>query len=132
MAETNLSWEGIQLVWVIMGVIGAALGIGAMPKMSNRECWVALGSGLVFSGYGPQWANHAYVHWAGWVNPAHDPMPNFMLGSVAFVCGVGGLFLIPAILAFYRDPRGFISKVLQLIKGVKVPPLEDEERKGEA
>lgn len=116
MADQRWSWEGIQLIWVVLGIFGAALGIGSMPPMSARQCWTALGSGIVFAGLGPQWADHTYIHWLPtWVNPTHTPMPDFMLGSIAFICGVGGLFLIPLIIAFWRDPRGFFVSAIQLI-----------------
>lgn len=112
MDEQHWSWGGIQLIWVVLGILGAAMGIGSMPPMSTKQCWVALGSGVFFASYGPQWASYAFVHWIpAWLNPAHDPMPSFMTGSVAFFCGVGGLFLIPGVIAFWKNPREFVRDV---------------------
>lgn len=116
MDEQRLSWGGIQLIWVVLGILGALLGIGSMPPMSNRQCWVALGSALVFSSYGPQWAAFIFAHWLPeWMNPAHAPMPSFMLGSVAFVCGVGGLFLVPGIITVWKDPRGALRDLIEYL-----------------
>lgn len=115
--ETKLSWEGIQLVWVVLGLFGAALGVGTLPPMTTRQCWVALGSGLVFAAYGPLWVNHAFQHWVpAWANPTQAAVPSFMLGSAAFICGVGGMFLVPAILSFWRDPRAFAVRAWEFIK----------------
>jgi hypothetical protein len=116
MEHQRWSWEGIQLIWVVLGILGAALGIGSMPPMSKKQCWTALGSGCIFAGLGPQWLNHAYMYWfPTWINPAKTEMPGFMLGSFAFVCGVGGLFLIPAIVAFWKDPRGFLVSIVEFV-----------------
>ena len=107
MNDQHLSWDGIQLIWVVLGILGAAVGINNMPPMSKRQCWSALCSGVIFAGYGPQWVDYAYVHWTpDWFNATHGDLPSFMLGSIAFVCGVGGLFLVPGIMTFWKDPRG--------------------------
>jgi hypothetical protein len=114
MADDRLSWEGIQLVWIVLGLFGAALGIGSLPEMSKKQCWVALGSGLVFSAYGPMWIAWGVNHWV-----TAEPMPPFMLSSTAFICGVGGMFLVPTIISFWQDPRAFLVHAWGVIRGVK-------------
>lgn len=128
MDDQHWSWEGIQLIWVVLGIFGAAMGIGAMPPMTKKQCWTALGSGVFFASYGPQWMNYGFIHWVpAWINAGHDPMPSFMLGSVAFVCGVGGLFLIPGILAFWRDPKGTVLDIWRAVTTLNRAPKEGEQ-----
>lgn len=127
--ENTLSWEGVQLVWVVLGLFGAALGIGAMPPMTKKQCWTAMGSGLVFAGLGPQWVNYAYMFWTpAWLNSEHTALPSFMTGSTAFVCGVGGMFLVPGIIAFWRDPRAFVIALWEFIRlATRGPRPEDKQ-----
>lgn len=131
----GLSWQGIELIWVVMGFIGAALGIGSMPPMSRRQMWVAFLSGLFFAAMAPQWADWGFQQWA-WANPMHEPMPRFMGNTLAFFFGVGGMFLVPGMIAFWRDPWGVIDKLLTIIdrlrgKAPPSPPPDSESRQGE-
>lgn len=129
----KIQWEGIQLIWVVMGIFGAAIGLGSLPRMTRKQLWTAVASGIVFSAMAPQWANHAYVHWLPtWVNASGAPLPSFMSGTIAFVFGIGGMFIVPGIIVFWQgfstDPWGWFHKLMDAInraRGIPVPPDSD-------
>lgn len=107
MDEKRMTWEGINLLWIVLGFIGAALGVSYMPPMNKKQLAGAMLSGLVCAALAPQWAGHYYAKIIG------EPTPAFMNNTVAFLFGIGGMFIVPAVLVFwtgFRDnPLGFID-----------------------
>jgi len=129
----KLAWEGIELVWVVLGFFGAAIGLGSIPQMSRPQLWTALMSGVVLSAMAPQWANFIARHMMpSWVDPITLLLPSFMTGSIAFVFGIGGMFIVPGIIVFWREfginPWGWFTKILDLINRARgiTPPPEDK------
>lgn len=119
MSGTKLSWEGIELVSLVLGFIGSALGIAYMPKMDKAQLFAALLSGVVCAALGTPGFEFAYMNWSpAWINPGHEPMPEVLSHIVAFFLGVGGMFIIPGMILFWRNPVAFI----QWLKGAKAPP----------
>jgi hypothetical protein len=102
------SWEGIQLIWVVFGLVGAALGIASMPKMSNRQLWVALVAGVVCASLGPGLLVELLSWWRE--RPA-VPLPTAVGNGLAFFLGIGGMFIVPGAIRFWQvvqdNPLGF-------------------------
>ncbi len=127
----KIQWEGIQLIWVVLGIFGAAIGLGSLPQMNRPQLWTAVSSGIVCSAMAPQWANHAYVYWLPtWINSSGDTLPSFMSGTIAFVFGIGGMFIVPGIIVFWQgfqdNPWGWFSKIMDAINRMRgVPPDRD-------
>lgn len=113
----GLSWEGIQLVWVILGFIGAALGIGSMPTMTRKQLITAMLSGLVAAALAPQWAAHLYGRWFG-----PEPIPPFMNNTIAFFFGIGGMFIVPGAIVFWQNFRNNPLGFIDWIRGKGPPP----------
>lgn len=111
MSDSKWSWEGIQLLWPILGLIGAALGIGSLPPMTHRQLWTALLSGVVAAALAPQWAAHIYLRWFG------AEIPPFMNNTIAFFFGVGGMFIVPAVIVFWKTMRDNPFALIDWLRG---------------
>lgn len=109
-SESRFTWEGIHVIWIILGLIGAALGVGSMPEMTRKQLWTSLGSGLACAIVIP-WVLPDAIAW--WRNvPAH-PLPVPVTGAIAFFLGIGGMFIVPGFIVFWasvkRNPFGFLD-----------------------
>lgn len=122
--DTGLVWEGIKLIWVVMGFIGAALGVSTLPPMGPKQLFFAATSGIVCAAFAPQWAGFMYLRWMG------DPIPAFMNNTIAFIFGIGGMFIVPGLITLWRgfkdNPWGWVQKIAELFgyskKGPPPPP----------
>lgn len=116
----KLSWEGIELMWVVLGLIGASLGISRMPTMTKRDLSFSLLSGVVCAAFAPQWAAHFYHVYMG------AEIPVFMNNTVAFIFGIGGMFLVPGVIVFWqafsKDPWGAVMKLVNALRGKSSAP----------
>lgn len=126
--QDKIQWEGIQLIWVVLGIFGAAIGLGSMPKMNRPQLWTAVASGIVCSAMAPQWGNHIYKYWLA----SGSDLPSFMTGTIAFVFGIGGMFIVPGIIVFWQgfqeNPWGWFNKIMDAInrvRGIAPPPDRD-------
>lgn len=102
--------SGVKVVALVFGFIGAALGISYTPQITKKAAVAALASGIVCGGLGP-----SLLAWAfNWHLPATAD------NALAFVCGVGGMFIIPGLIAawqgFAHDPWGFIDRLRGIAK----------------
>jgi hypothetical protein len=100
---TQSGWAGFELIAGVLGFIGAALGISYSPPMTKREMFAALLAGLVCGVLGPQLIAHVYA------------MPPIVNNALAFIFGLGGMFIVPGLLAMWRgfavDPWSFIDRI---------------------
>lgn len=114
------SWEGIELIWVVLGFLGAALGVSRMPPMNKWQLMSSLVSGIVLASQAPQWAAFFYLKWTGAAIPA------FMNNTVAFFFGIGGMFIVPGVIVFWqefgKDPWGAIMRLVNLVRGKPTLP----------
>lgn len=114
--ESRSAWAGVQVFWIVLGFLGAALGVSSMPTMSKKQMFTAVVSGLVCSALAPQWAAHYYARIFS------EPIPAFMNNTVAFVFGVGGMFIVPGLIVgwqrFKENPFVFID----YLRGKGPPP----------
>lgn len=123
MSDDKLTWEGIDLIWVILGFLGAALGLSRMPPMNKWQLFTALISGVVFAAFAPQ---ILLLIWAA---------PPVIRNITAFVFGIGGMFIVPGIIVFWQafatDPWGWFTRILDIIDRVRKGAREanDETRK---
>jgi len=96
-----LDGAGVKVVSLVFGAIGAALGIAYSPQMTRREMFAALLAGLVCASIMPQVLLH-YLALPGWASNA-----------AAFIFGVGGMFLVPGLIALWRgfaaNPWGLLD-----------------------
>lgn len=87
----------------VLGFIGAALGISYSPPMTKKEMFAALLAGLVCGVLGPQLVSQLYQ------------VPPIVNNALAFIFGLGGMFIIPGLLAMWRgfavDPWSFIDRI---------------------
>jgi hypothetical protein len=101
---SEASHGGFELIAGVLGFIGALLGVSYSPPMSKKEMFAALGAGLVCGALCPLLIVQLY--------PALPPVASHAL---AFVFGVGGMFIVPGLLALWRgfavDPWGFIDRI---------------------
>lgn len=127
----KLSWEGIELIWVVLGLLGAFLGISRMPPMTKGQIISAYISGIFFSTQAPLWLDWAYVRWTPlWMNPEHAHLPAFMNNGFAFFFGIGGLFIVPGFIVFWqafgKDPWSAVARVVNVLRGKSTPTLPDD------
>ena len=97
------SIEGFSVVSMVLGLIGAALGVSYSPPLTRREVFAALLAGVACAALVPQALQ------AMWQLP---PVVN---NVAAFFVGIGGMFIVPGIIAIWRsfaaDPWSVIDRV---------------------
>lgn len=103
--------SGIKIVSLVFAFIGAALGISYTPEMTKRTAFAALLSGVVCGALGPE-----LIAWGfGW------KVPLLINNIFSFICGIGGMFIVPGILMAWRgfatDPWAFIDRLRGAGKG---------------
>lgn len=122
----RLAYGGIDLLWLILGFIGAALGIGSMPPMSKRALATALGAGVVCAALAPQAAAELFALWKD--RPA-VMLPVAVNNVLAFLFGIGGMFIVPGLSALWRriveNPVGFLRWARGGFRG-NAPPKPDD------
>lgn len=103
--------SGMKIVWLVLGFIGAALGIRYSPPMSKGDAIAALGAGVVCAGFGPP----LFAFWFSW------KLPPVADNALAFVCGILGMFVVPGILSvgreFAANPWSFFDKLRSVFGG---------------
>lgn len=92
MKDDGLSFEGIRLITIILGFVGAALGISYTRQMSKRDQWAALLSGVAMCMLIPQ----ASSDW--WHSHYNEEMSPAINNIVAFLSGLFGMFIVPGLL----------------------------------
>jgi hypothetical protein len=121
----KFSWEGIQLLWIILGLLGAALGIGAMPQMTRKQLWTALGAGAVCAMLAPG-AIPELLGW--WRNTPAVALPGAVGNLVAFVFGIGGIYFVAGIVAVFKKFQVNPLWVIDFARGRQtLPPPPDPE-----
>lgn len=104
----KLTFEGINLLWLIFGLIGAALGISYMPPMTKARMAAALVAGIACAALFPQLAAALYQTWFT------TPIPPAINNTFAFLFGILGMFIIPGIIVigekFMENPWWVIDK----------------------
>lgn len=95
-------WNGFELITAVLGFIGAALGISYSPPMTKKEMFAALLAGVVCAVLGPSLLMQLYT------------LPPIVNNALAFIFGIGGMFIVPGLLALWRsfatDPWKFIDR----------------------
>ena len=106
------SATGVKLVLLVFAIIGAALGIGYSPKMTPWQACIALLAGAVCGVLGPD-----LIAWGH-----GKDLPPAIEKLAAFVFGIGGMFIIPGLIAlwqgFRNDPWAWLDK----LRGLKNTP----------
>lgn len=123
MSDQRLAWEGVDLIWVIFGLLGSALGISRMPPMNRWQLAMSLVSGVVIAALAPQ------IMVLVWPSA-----PDVIKSVTAFIFGIGGMFIVPGIVVFWQgfatDPWAWATRILDLIDRVRrAPPRDDDERR---
>lgn len=98
-----LDAAGVKVVSLVFGAIGAALGIAYSPTMNRREMFAALLAGLVCASIGPQLVLHYFT------------LPQWASNGASFIFGIGGMFIVPGFLSFWRgfatDPWAWFDRL---------------------
>lgn len=106
----NDEWQGIKIASLVFGLVGAALGISYTPEMTKRQMAAAVLAGITCAGLCPQIVEQWYHL---------SPIANNLL---AFVFGIGGMFIIPGLLTLWRgfsqDPWAWLDR----LRGNSPPP----------
>lgn len=109
------SQTGIKFVSLAMGFVGAALGISFTPPMSRKMAFGALLSGLVFGAFGPELLAFAFK----------TTFPPTVSNGIAVIFGVGGMFIVPGVVAFWQgfkdDPIGWTFGILDKLRASRTP-----------
>lgn len=86
-----LGEAGIKLAWLVFGAVGALLGISYTPAMTSRQMIAALLAGISCASLAPQG-----------VLAVWPSLPPFAQGAIAFAFGIGGMYIVPGLLALWR------------------------------
>ena len=99
----DFDWHGFELITAVLGFIGAALGISYSPPMTKKEMFAALLAGVVCAVLGPSLVMQVYT------------LPPIVNNALAFIFGIGGMFIVPGLLALWRgfasDPWAWLDKL---------------------
>lgn len=100
---------GVKLVSLVFAFLGAALGITYTPEMTKRLAFAALLSGMLCGSFGPEVVNYFLA----------TPLRPVLNNAIAVIFGIGGMFIIPGLMTFWRgfgtDPWGWLDK----LRGIK-------------
>lgn len=106
---TTFEKAGFDLLTIVFGGIGALLGITYSPPMTKKEMVAALIAGFACAALGPELVAQFIT------------LPAKVNNALGFLFGLGGMFIVPGLLALWRgfavDPWGFIDR----IRGIKKP-----------
>lgn len=107
----------LDLVAIVLGFVGALLGVSYSEPMTKKQLLAALGSGSIVAALAPPLVTLLiHLQWPT-VN-----LPVAINNVMAFVFGIGGMFIIPGVLSFWKtfsaNPWGFIDR----IRGITPPP----------
>ena len=99
----DFNWQGFELITAVLGFVGAALGISYSPPMTKKEMFAALLAGVVCAVLGPSLVMQVYA------------VPSIVNNALAFVFGIGGMFIVPGLLSLWRgfanDPWAWLDKL---------------------
>jgi len=113
---TTFKEGGITLFMLVFGVLGAMLGVAYSPQLSGRQMVAALLAGLACAMIFPQLLG-AVGEEFGWKLLTLAPVKNGM----AFLFGIGGMVIVPGLIAawhdFWRDPGGTIQRIRGWFRG---------------
>lgn len=128
--EKILASEGIDLIWIVLGFVGAALGIAYMPKMEKPQLLAALVAGVACAMLATPLVDAIFVNWAPtWMNATHDHLPHIINNAFAFFFGIGGMFIVPGIIVFWRSGAKNPFAIVDWLRGKSPPPSVDPEPK---
>lgn len=124
MDGSRLSWEGISLVSVVLGFVGAALGVSYMPPMNKKQLLAALVAGVTCAALAPGATSEAIAWWRS--TPAAPvlavPLPAALNNVLAFVSGIGGMFLVPGLIVAFQSFKKNPFAVVDWARGRGAPP----------
>jgi hypothetical protein len=109
-------WEGISLMSVVLGFIGAVLGVSYMPAMGTKQLAASLVAGVVCAALMPSLVASALASAFGWTLPI---MGHHVL---ALFFGIGGMFIIPGAIVFWQTAAKNPLGVWDWIRGKGPPP----------
>lgn len=97
--------SGVKVVTLVCALIGGALGISYTPNITPRIAISALFAAIVCGGFGP-----GLLEWGfNW------RLPSVVSNMIAVIFGIGGIFIVPGIIAAWqdliRDPVAFVGKL---------------------
>jgi len=99
----KMSWAGIELAAIVFALVGAALGVSYSPEMTKRQMSAAVLAGLACGALLPELVASVYN------------MPAIAKNGLAFVFGIGGMFIVPGVIALWRgfanDPWAFFDRL---------------------
>lgn len=99
----KMSWAGIELAAIVFALVGAALGVSYSPEMTKRQMAAAVLAGLACGALLPELVASVYH------------MPAIAKNGLAFIFGIGGMFIVPGVIAIWRgfanDPWAFFDRL---------------------
>lgn len=122
MNETIETMAGVKVVTMVFAIIGGLLGISYSPQITARAAFAACLSALVCGSLLPS----AVGKYFGW------EMSQLTSNGFAVIFGIGGMFIVPGILALWKafaaDPVGFLKKFVGATKGVAPNDAKETEK----
>lgn len=116
----NAGIVGVTFASMIIGFIGAVLGISYVPEMSKKQMFAALLAGLCCAAFMTPVAAHWYSLYFG------PTVPQFLENGIAFLLGISGMYIVPGFLSLSRsfrdNPFGFLDRLRGRASVPDVPP----------
>ncbi len=105
-APAELQWQGITLVSFIFACVGAVLGItwDHVPPLTRQQACFAMLSGLVCGVTFPSGVELVVQHY--W----QLPVPTMLNNALAIVFGIGGMYIVPLVIGFWKDPWALLDR----------------------
>lgn len=99
----DIKWQGYELISAVLGFIGAALGISYSEPMSKKQMFAALMAGIACGVFLPLLVSSLYA------------LPKVVNNALCLLFGMGGMFIVPAVLSVWRgfaaDPWGVFDRL---------------------
>ena len=116
----KFQWEGISLISVVLGFVGACLGISYVPPMTAKQLAAALVSGIICGALLPSAVAAGLLGVMSWT------VPTVMDRILALFFGIGGMFIVPGSIVFWQSASKNPMLVWDWMRGKGPPPPPDE------
>lgn len=105
---------------VVLGFIGAVLGVSYMPPMSSKQLFAALVAGVVCGALLPSAIAALFLFVINWT------VPTVVDRILALFTGLGGMFIVPGAIVFWQSVAKNPMTAVDWIRGKGPPPTPPE------
>jgi branched-subunit amino acid transport protein len=120
----KLVWEGLSLIYAVIGIVAGFLGLGHVPPMGVVARLSAVASCALTATILPDVFADGLTHFTGW------SVPIKVRYVLAFFFGLGGMFIVPGTIVFWQSAAKNPMALVDWLRGKGPPPTPDPPKGG--